>query len=62
MRVIVKDTVCVFCASRLVLDGIRQTCEENCEFSQDLDWHPDTWSKLKPVIDYQRTLVEDSHK
>jgi len=56
MRAIVKDTACPLCLALLVVDNGTITCTDGHELQQDLPWHNETWSKLKPVIDWMTSV------
>ena len=57
MRIKVKETYCPLCFGEIVIDG-KVTCIDGHDLSEvefeDMD-------KIQTVIDYQATLVGDSH-
>lgn len=65
MRIVVKETHCPFCLCELVVAEGTVTCTDDCELSPDIPWHPETLSKLQPVIDWQARVTgtsPDLHK
>ena len=53
MKARIKDSVCPYCASDLVIDNGFITCQDRCELPQDLQWHPETQTKIDAVVEWQ---------